>query len=579
MSIKRIKIKNVRGIPSSSLEINEMLSPNKPIFFVAPNGFGKTSIATAFNSLKTNKLDVPEENKHNNDLNSESVIEIEDEEKTYVANEKLNNINNKYKIMVINTQVKPKATTHNYGNFPTSTSSLVVEPIVLYNVIPQTKKVSYAFSEIKRGFNGSSSKLVENLSQNFKEVKFINKFLGLKKDFNKLQQSRNSQKLNNFIDKINNISDIKEEISKYDLGDKSLLAIESFKNVVEKLNEIFSTMSFNEKVVNVYQLIYVFENNKESITDITKYYSFMSDKNEISEMLELLNCTWKEIKTINRKGKFIIEFPKANQISNGERDILCFVGKLFEAKIKLRKENCILIFDEIFDYLDDANLISAQYFILKFINQFKKNNRNLYPIILTHLDPEYFKTYNFSTKNVIYLDKVQQNKNKYKINTLLKDRANCKKKDKKSYEIISSNYLHYSANDEDDAKQYLSNLGIGEELLMPEDFRTVASQELENYKEGNKYDLALVCAGLRISIEKQAYQQLKSEERTKFLEKHMTVDKLKFAKENGADIPETHFLLSIIYNECMHLDSQCKRLNPIAIKLNNKVIKKMICEI
>ena len=101
MSIKRIKIKNVRGIPSSSLEINEMLSPNKPIFFVAPNGFGKTSIATAFNSLKTNKLGVPEENKHNNDLNSESVIEIEDEEKTYVANEKLNNINNKYKIMVI----------------------------------------------------------------------------------------------------------------------------------------------------------------------------------------------------------------------------------------------------------------------------------------------------------------------------------------------------------------------------------------------------------------------------------------------------------------------------------------------
>ena len=578
MSIKRIKIKNVRGIPSSGLEISERLSPNKPIFFVAPNGFGKTSIATAFNCLKTNKLDVTEEKKHNNDLNNESVIEIEDEEKTYVANEKTNSINSKYKIMVINTQVKPKAITYNYGNFPTSTSSLVVEPIVLYSTIPKTKKVSYAFSEIKRGFNGSSSKLVQNLSHKFKEIKFVNKFLDLKKDFNKLQQIRNSQNLNNFIDKINDISGTKEEIAKRDLGDRSLLDIESFKNIVENLNEIFSVMSFNEKVVNVYQLIYVFENNKDSITDITKYYNFMSDKKDISEMLELLNCTWKEIKAFNKKGKFIIEFPKANQISNGERDILCFVGKLFEAKLKLRKENCILIFDEIFDYLDDANLISAQYFIIKFINQFKKNNQNLYPIILTHLDPEYFKTYNFSTKNIIYLDKVKQVSNKFKINKLLINRPNCKMVDEESYNIISSNYLHYSVNNED-AKQYLSELGIGNELLKPEDFRKVALQELENYKEGIEYDLALVCAGLRILIEKSAYEQLKPEEKFKFLKEFKTIDKLKFAKENGAFIPETHFLLSIIYNECMHLDPQSKRLNPIAIKLKNKVIKKMISEI
>ena len=45
------------------------------------------------------------------------------------------------------------------------------------------------------------------------------------------------------------------------------------------------------------------------------------------------------------------------------------------------------------------------------------------------------------------------------------------------------------------------------------------------------------------------------------------------------EVPEVYFLLSIIYNECLHLDSQCKKLKPIACKLKNKVIQNMISEI
>ena len=137
----------------------------------------------------------------------------------------------------------------------------------------------------------------------------------------------------------------------------------------------------------------------------------------------------------------VVHFPKANEISNGERDVLCFIAKLFEAKSKLKKEHSILIIDEIFDYLDDANLIAVQYFLTKLIMLYKSEGKELYPIILTHLDPMYFNTYSFSTKNVVYLYDGIGTTNKYKINELLKDRDNCKKFYREQYDNISSHYL------------------------------------------------------------------------------------------------------------------------------------------
>ena len=83
-----------------------------------------------------------------------------------------------------------------------------------------------------------------------------------------------------------------------------------------------------------------------------------------------------------------------------------------------------------------------------------------------------------------------------------------------------------------------------------------------------------------ICIEKKAYEQLSEQnQKDEFLTIHKTTDKLEYAKKKGAIVPEVYFLLSIIYNEAMHLDDQCKKLNPISYKLRNKVIHNMISEI
>ena len=84
---------------------------------------------------------------------------------------------------------------------------------------------------------------------------------------------------------------------------------------------------------------------------------------------------------------------------------------LFKAREKLTKPSNILIIDEVFDYLDDANLVAVQYYITKFIDEMKQEGKKIYPLILTHLDPSYFRTFAFKDLKIYYLNKQQAKKN------------------------------------------------------------------------------------------------------------------------------------------------------------------------
>jgi len=578
MRIKKIKIENIRGIQTREILLD--IHPNTPTFFVAPNGFGKTSIATAFKSLNNNRIDIDEQNKYQNDESSIPYISITDDtDTTYYANNLENTISNQFSVFVINSQVKPKASMRNLGSFSSSTPSLIVEPIVLCKRIPEKQELEYSFTEMKKRFGVSAGKLLINLHEQLKIPSFVNAVSSEKNDLAKLLQTRNQSIITSFLIEVNKIQGTAETISMAQVDATAVLGINAYSDIENCFSFLLSDCSPLAKELNIIQLSYLFEQNQGIISKAEKYYSFLAEKREINSMLSFFNCTWKDIKVSKKGNQYILDFPKADQISNGERDILCFIGKLIESRKALRKDKSILVVDEIFDYLDDANLISAQYFITKLIAQFKLQGKELFPIILTHLDPMYFNTYSFSTKNVVYLDRITIINNKYKINNLLKEREKCKKTDKELYNRISSNYLHFSTDNTNDSN-YLSSIGVGVELQTPESFREKAFEELENYRNHSNYDLALVCCGLRLYIEKSAYEKLAPQNQQEFLSaKKTTIDKLTFAKENGAIIPEVHFLLSIIYNEAMHLDPQCQRLHPIACKLRNKVIKNMICEL
>lgn len=59
MKINKVKICNVKGISEYSL--NALLYPNRPNILVAPNGFGKSSFATAFASIEPGGIRLSED--------------------------------------------------------------------------------------------------------------------------------------------------------------------------------------------------------------------------------------------------------------------------------------------------------------------------------------------------------------------------------------------------------------------------------------------------------------------------------------------------------------------------------------
>jgi hypothetical protein len=420
MRIRKIEIQKIRGI--CLLEIPLDIHPNKPTFFVAPNGFGKTSIATVFNSMNRNKIKLPNEYRHNNDQTAEPLIRITDDNDTvYYANHTSNTISTEFSVFVINNQIRPKASARKFDGHFSSTPSLAIDPIVLYQTIPNRADFSYSYSDMKRNLGNSAGKLLINLTPQIKNPNFVRCFSQVRTQLKKLLQSRNSKKIESFLSEINSLTGTKQSIANSAIG-TILLQSDIINTVIERFDSLFSGLTQIEKLVNAIQLRELFNNNRDNLSNIIDYYNYIFAEKEINEMLGFFNCTWKNIKAREKSSELVIEFPKANQISNGERDVLCFIGKLFEARNKLRKEKAILVIDEIFDYLDDANLIAAQYYLTKFIDQFKKSGRELFLIILTHLDPMFFNTYSFSTKNVIYLNKINRLTNKHKINNLLKDR-------------------------------------------------------------------------------------------------------------------------------------------------------------
>lgn len=58
MIINKIEITNIKGIGNKAFSLD--LTPNKPNILVAPNGFGKSSFAIAFDSLKSDRIKLDE---------------------------------------------------------------------------------------------------------------------------------------------------------------------------------------------------------------------------------------------------------------------------------------------------------------------------------------------------------------------------------------------------------------------------------------------------------------------------------------------------------------------------------------
>ena len=124
------------------------------------------------------------------------------------------------------------------------------------------------------------------------------------------------------------------------------------------------SLTEKEQVEYLLQIIMIVINNSfDNIKKALEYVSFKNLQERLDVNLEKFNTTGQELKATIKRNKLRIEFGSANRMSNGERDVLSFVANLIAFSTKVKNKPSILVIDEIFDYLDGANLLAVQFYL------------------------------------------------------------------------------------------------------------------------------------------------------------------------------------------------------------------------
>lgn len=459
MKIARVTIRNIRGFQDQTIELN--MIPNKPSIIVAPNGSGKSSFATAFNSLNSRALKVDKKDLFKQDETLHPCLIIEDDAKNrYEANETSNTISKQFGVSVINSRLHPVAVRTRIGNVSLSpTSRLSVEPIVLHKKVPTSVKLNYSFDKenncsLKKGLMPQINTLIKN--NGFLRGLEVGSFKNVKRQNNAVSQICNDiiNRFGNSSLKVAQIHNIIAQDYEPDLA--AIPYVRDFAHYIHEYNDAQGDIT----VIEYLQALQLYKyasnkDNREEIKEAKDRAAYIEYKDRLNLLFSSLKQTWQNIKPREDSGQLILDIPDASLISNGERDIIVFLAMLEKAKMELKKQYNILIIDEVFDYLDDANLVAAQYYITKLIAEQKKSRCYIFPIIMSHLNPDFYKNYAFQDLKVYYLVPLPQPKKSSLMMSLLQQREEREKLN--NDEDISTYLLHYHNDDSKDLTQSLKS--------------------------------------------------------------------------------------------------------------------------
>lgn len=581
--ITNITISNIKGygITDNSIDVN--IDPSRVNILVAPNGFGKSSMAMAFKSLKKTKLEVEVDALHNQDETLQPSVSICLDGNTYIANSNKNDISKEITPYVINCKLDVKATSQNiHGRYSISKGSLIIGDVEICS-IPAKQPKFYKYSELTHCF-GAKDMVLTNIEPLFGD----NMFVGLIQDYAQFFEKFKAQKRQALVDEV--VAKIKQEkgtISEIrkSIADNVFSNLEAESNYMS-LDELLSygdRSSHIDKFDLFYQLFYLYKYKKDELMKASRRAVYNGFKLRFDENLHLLDTTLKGIHSSENKStnKLMVTFPEAKRISNGQRDLLTFVSQLTEFKTNLKEgKKYLLIIDEVFDYLDDANMIAAQYYLSSIL----KDNSDIYVVLLTHLNPVYFRSYVFNKKlqNPQYLLNVQA-KSSDAMKAFITFREGLNRTDESQdtlYGNLSRYFFHYESSTTDLSAGISAKPNLRTNWFKGINLKTYVLGELNKYlgddATAKTYDPYAVCLGIRYRVEKIAYDLLGTvEQKETFVSTKKTDKKLEYAETQGVVVPNACFFLSLIHNDADHLkDPNAEK--PCVYKLDHPILKNVV---
>lgn len=582
--ITKISIKNIKGYGAPATELPLKINPNKVNIIYAPNGSGKSSLAIAFDSLKQKSLSVEKENKFRKDEKIESELTITLDEVNYCANSDKNEIHDVLDCTVINCDLSVCTSRHNQGKFTSVTSYLDIKDIEMANV-PENIGLSYSISRLRENF-GTNGKVLTNYETLFNKRDLWEKCDNLYHELDKFRTQKKSRKLIESVQKKIQALEGTAESIKANIEDDWFYELEqetSYTDILKLFDNFIKGFDKKERFFFFFELIGFVTENRKNITKANKRTKYNSLRTFLDDNIALLDTTWKGIHTEEHKKVLYVKFPEANEISNGQRDLLTFFVELMKFRSKIKEgKKYLLIIDEIFDYLDDANTITAQYFLSTFL---EKHKGFVYLCIFTHLNPFSFKNYLFTDKivNHIYLKETIPCATE-SMKAFIAFRNSLIDSQKQLYDSLSGDLFHYNKNQPNYRTdlQHAKMKNLRSSWGDIQNLKVVLIEEVNKYlSEQLQYDPYGVAMALRLRVEKLVYEQLgDAADKEEFIKTHTTKKKFFFAESKGVFIPEAYYIVNAIHNEADHLTYNEKigiyEEKAMVYKLQNRTIRKII---
>ncbi len=571
MTISKIHIENIRGFEKVSLTVN--LRPNCTNILVAPNGFGKSSISTAFNCARGSKLNVDEKDKYKKKDAAVSRLSIDYDDKTLHANSDLNEISGEFDIHVIKSNIEPKAKLPKINGFTVAKPYLEIPSLDLGPAFDK-EKINFDINSYKPLF-GENSKVVPNLSTRCDDEILRSELLGVIASIDKLKQKKSSDLFEEMIEAVKGLGGSKASIS-----DKVAAQYAQKVDELPHLKAVFDVVmkhgqgnTWLDSVIICYILMDLCASDRPNLKKWLQYAVYSRRLKSLKDFIGDINGAWVTAEIKETKGRVLVTFPDASSLSNGQRDLLYFGCNLLRTRETNSTKPCILLIDEVFDYLDDANIVVAQYFMSKLIDTYREEGRQIYICLLTHLDPVYFKGYALKRQQTVYLGDTTQKISETMRKVIAHRDDACWAAD------LSRHFLHYHPDDCDISETFNSTYGLPKKHGKSHGFYEFLKEEWDKcVAGGGSYDPFAVCAYVRVQIERCAYSKIQTQpEREKFLlECNGTANKLEYAESIGILVPEACLLLGVVYNDALHRKGAIDQSSTIALKLRNLGLQSMM---
>jgi hypothetical protein len=560
---------------------------NKFHLLVAPNGFGKSSLAAAFDSLKPRSLKIDQSLFHRDDAANMPKLEVvytdKGVEKTVKADDTCNEVSKVFSVSVINSKLRPRAAARTgYIQWARPEASLIIEPIILVVKVPRQPGNDFTASGFKQAF-GRSGKVLPSIRDFLANDLLLGRILSLP-DLGKFAQKKVWKLIDPIVAAINSQTGTAAQLLDWTEKNK-LVELKAIPELVSLANlfEGFSHLSEVERFLVAYQFAKAYADDAKALSEHHIWRSYLAGKTRCINLLAAVNSnpSWINVSVRETKGQLIAEFPIATKMSNGQRDLLVFVAQLMKAEFDLTGDRAILVVDEVFDYLDECNLLAAQFYVTRFVERFKADGAEIFPLFLTHLNPDVFKHSILGlgkgdVRKIHLLDKASDSSRRVGIAAMVRVREDAALKP-----FIGKHFFHYHPQNCDQVAAFKTK-NLKETWGKSHDFYTYIFSEFAKYRTGAaEADYVAACVAARIAIEKHAFDQLKPADKTRFTDEFVkgTVEKLDFVEQLGIEVPDSHRLLGLLYNDMLHHKEQFDYISAIVSKMKNPAIRGMMSQL